>query len=70
MNFKNLCKYIIQVILVSIASYCLSPCDVKIPFALSIGLISATIFVILDMYYPMIVYDKKNNTGDGTCFKN
>ena len=52
-------KYLIQFILVSLTSYTLSPCTLKVSFAMTIGLISASIFALLDTYYPIVVYKKK-----------
>ena len=60
LNTKNLMKYLIQFILVSLPSYNLSPCTLKISFAMTIGLISAAIFALLDTYYPIVVY-KEND---------
>jgi hypothetical protein len=53
-------KYLIQFILVSLTSYTLSPCTLKVSFAMTIGLISASIFALLDTYYPIVVY-KENS---------
>ena len=58
-NHNNLLKYMIQLIIVSIASYCLSPCKVNCDFALLLGLISSSLFALIDNYYPTIVYQKK-----------
>jgi len=57
-NHNNLLKYIIQLIIVSVASYCLSPCKVNCNFALLLGLISSSLFALIDNYYPTIVYQK------------
>lgn len=57
-NHNNLLKYIIQLIVVSVASYCLSPCKVNCNFALLLGLISSSLFALIDNYYPTIVYQK------------
>lgn len=59
-NKLHLIKYMAQCILVSLASYILSPCKIKCTFAFSLGLISSTIFVILDNFYPMIVIEKND----------
>ena len=59
-NKKHLLKYLIQFIIVSLTSYCLSPCNLKVSFAVTIGLLSASVFAILDTFYPMIVHkDRK-----------
>jgi len=55
LNTKNLMKYLLQLIIVGMTSYLLSPCNLKISFAVTIGLISASIFAIIDTFYPMIV---------------
>lgn len=59
-NKKHLLKYLIQFIIVSLTAYCLSPCNLKVSFAVVIGLLSASVFAILDTFYPMIVHkDRK-----------
>ena len=55
-NKKNIIKYLIQFIIVTITSYLISPCPLKIPFAITVGLISASTFAIVDTYYPVVVY--------------
>lgn len=55
LNRKNLLKYLVQFILVSLTSYLISPCPLKIPFAITVGLVSASTFAIIDTYYPIIV---------------
>jgi hypothetical protein len=60
LNTKNLMKYLIQFILVSLTSYTLSPCTLKMSFAATIGLISASIFALLDTYYPIVIH-KENH---------
>ena len=60
LNTKNLMKYLIQFILVSLTSYTLSPCTLKVSFAMTIGLISPSIIALLDTYNPIVVY-KENN---------
>jgi len=51
-NKSNCIKYFVQLLLVTVSSCILSPCDIKLPFALTLGLISASIFSILDIMYP------------------
>lgn len=60
-NQTNLQKYMLQFVLVSIASYILSPCKIKVTFAMSLGFISSTIFVLLDNQYPYVVIEKDNS---------
>jgi len=55
-NNINLLKYCVQLIVVSISVYTLSPCKIEILLSITIGLISASIFAILDTYYPMVIY--------------
>jgi hypothetical protein len=55
LNKNNLIKYFLQLIIVSISSYSLSPCNIEVSLSLLIGLISASIFAILDIYYPIII---------------
>ncbi len=55
-NKINLLKYCVQLIVVSISVYSLSPCKIEILLSIIIGLISASIFAILDTYYPMVIY--------------
>jgi len=57
-NLNNFTKYMIQFIIVSIASYCLSPCKVNCNFAILLGLISSSLFALIDNYYPIVVYQK------------
>ena len=59
LNKKNLLKYLLQFIIVSLTSYCVSPCNLKLSFALIIGLVSASTFAIIDTYYPIIVFKDK-----------
>ena len=42
----------------TIASYTLSPCKVNYNFAILLGLISSSLFALIDNYYPIIVYEK------------
>jgi len=58
-NKINLLKYFIQLIIVSISVYSLSPCNIDISLSIIIGMISASVFAILDTYYPMIIYKHK-----------
>ena len=58
-NKKHVMKYLIQFIIVSLSAYCLSPCNLKVSFAVIIGLLSASIFAIIDTFYPIIVYKDK-----------
>ena len=59
-NKKHLLKYLIQFIIISLTAYCISPCNLKTSFAVIIGILSASIFALLDTFYPMIVHrDKK-----------
>ena len=55
-NRNNLLKYVLQFIIVSFTSYLISPCTLKIPFAITVGLVSASTFSIIDTYFPIIVY--------------
>lgn len=55
LNKKHLIKYLFQFMIVSIASYLLSPCDSNYKFSIFMGTISATIFAILDYTYPTVV---------------
>ena len=61
LNKRNCIKYCIQLSLVTISSYLLSPCQIKLSFALTLGLISTSIFSILDVMYPIII-DNSNDT--------
>ena len=54
-NKNNLFKYLIQFIIVSLTVYNLSPCNIKLTFSLLIGLISASLFAIIDTFYPIII---------------
>ncbi len=56
LNTKNLMKYLLQLIIVSLTAYTLSPCNLKMSFAITIGLISASVFALIDTYYPIVVY--------------
>ena len=58
-NKKHIMKYLLQFIIVSLSAYCLSPCNLKISFAVIIGLLSASVFAIIDTFYPIIVYKDK-----------
>ena len=62
-NKNNLLKYIIQFVIVSIASYTLSPCKVSYNFAILLGLISSSLFALIDNYYPTIIYEKSINNN-------
>ena len=57
-NKNNLLKYIIQFSIVTMASYTLSPCKVNYNFAILLGLISSSLFALIDNYYPIIIYEK------------
>ncbi len=61
LNTKNLMKYLLQFIIVSLTAYTLSPCNLKLSFAVTIGLISASVFAIIDTYYPIVVYSDKSH---------
>ena len=54
-NKNNLLKYLIQFVIVSLTVYNLSPCKIKISFSMLIGLISASLFAIIDTFYPIII---------------
>ena len=57
-NKNNLLKYIVQFSIVAITSYTLSPCKVNYNFAILLGLISSSLFALIDNYYPIIIYEK------------
>ncbi len=59
-NKKHIIKYIIQFICVSISTYLLSPCDIKYKFSIIIGLISSSIFAILDYSYPIVITNQNS----------
>ena len=61
LNTKNLIKYLLQLIIVSLTAYTLSPCNLKMSFAMTIGLISAAVFALIDTYYPIVVYKEHNH---------
>jgi hypothetical protein len=61
LNTKNLMKYLLQLIIVSLTAYTLSPCNLKMSFAMTIGLISAAVFALIDTYYPIVVYKEHNH---------
>ena len=61
MNINNCLKYFTQLIIVTIASYLLSPCKVKLPFAMTLGFISSSLFAILDTMYPLVVILKEDD---------
>lgn len=54
-NKNNLIKYLIQFIFVTLTVYNLSPCKIKISYSMLIGLISASLFAIIDTFYPIII---------------
>lgn len=56
LNRKNLLKYLLQFIVVTLTSYLISPCPLKIPFAITVGLVSASTFAIIDTYYPIVIH--------------
>ena len=59
-NIINLKKYMLQFVSL-VSSYILSPCKIKGSFAMSLGFISSTIFVLLDNQYPYVVIEKDNS---------
>jgi hypothetical protein len=61
LNKKNILKYSLQFLIVSLTSYTLSPCNLKVGFAVTIGLISASVFALIDTYYPIVVYKNKSH---------
>ena len=61
LNRKNLMKYLLQLIIVSLTAYTLSPCNLKMSFAVTIGLISAAVFALIDTYYPIVVYKESDH---------
>ena len=61
LNTKNLIKYLLQLIIVSLTAYTLSPCNLKMSFAITIGLISAAVFALIDTYYPIVVYKEHDH---------
>ncbi len=64
-NSIHFVKYFTQLIFVSIASYLLSPCNIEYQLAITIGLISSTIFVLLDNQYPYIIQSYNSPSNDG-----
>ena len=63
-NKNNLLKYLVQFTIVTMFSYTLSPCKVNYNFAILLGLISSSLFALIDNYYPIIVYEKNIDDGD------
>ena len=61
MNYNHLIKYLSQFIFVTFTTYHYSPCNNNINFSMTLGALSATIFVILDMYYPYVIVKQNNN---------
>jgi hypothetical protein len=63
LNKNNIMKYLLQLIIVAVTVHTLSPCKIKVQTSLLVGLISASLFAIIDTYFPMVVYkDKFNNS--------
>ena len=63
LNKNNIMKYLLQLIIVAVTVHTLSPCKIKVQTSLLVGLISASLFAIIDTYFPMVVYkDKFDNT--------
>jgi len=63
LNKSNVMKYLLQFIIVAVTVHTLSPCKIKVKTSLLVGLISASLFAIIDTYFPMVVYkDKFDNS--------
>ena len=63
LNKSNVMKYLLQFIIVAVTVHTLSPCKIKVQTSLLVGLISASLFAIIDTYFPMVVYkDKFDNS--------
>lgn len=58
-NKNNLIKYLIQFIFVTLTVYNLSPCKIKISYSMLIGLISASLFAIIDTFFPTFIHKDK-----------
>ena len=54
-NKKHIIKYLIQLLIVSLSVYLLSPCNISYNLSILVGLISSSIFAILDIMFPLII---------------
>ena len=60
-DFTNMKKYFIILAIVSISTKIIPTCNVLQSQAIYIGLIAATTFALLDIYYPSIIISQKEN---------
>lgn len=54
-NINNLKKYLINLTIIFLTSYTMTECKVSVINSVKIALVSASIFVLLDMYYPNVI---------------
>jgi hypothetical protein len=54
-NKNNLKKYIVNSVIIFLTSYTITECKISIINSVKIALISTSIFVLLDMYYPNVI---------------
>jgi|TARA_B110000285_G_scaffold211887_1_gene254966 hypothetical protein len=58
---KNLMKYLIMLLVTSIATKIIPTCGVLKEHAIYVGLISASTFALIDICSPTIIVQKENN---------
>ena len=61
MNSKNIIKYLIMLMVVSISTFYIPNCSIINEHAIYVGLLAATTFVFLDKLIPNIVVVSKEN---------
>ena len=61
LNQKNLIKYLIMFLVVTIATKVIPTCGVLQEHAIYVGLISASTFALIDICSPNIILQKENN---------
>jgi hypothetical protein len=54
-NKTNLKKYLIQLLVVFLASYTITECNISIFNSVKVGLVSSTLFILIDMLYPNVI---------------
>ena len=62
-NIKNIVKYLILFIIVSLSTYMIPNCRIMNLHAFYIGLLAGTTFILLDKFFPhtIIVYDDEKD---------
>ena len=62
LNQQNIIRYVVMFLVVTVSTKVIPTCGVLQNHAVYVGLIAASTLALLDMCYPIYIFDKKRNS--------